>query len=236
MEASPAFEQASQALWVTVASADDQFSSSLVDASLMPPIYYFSGLRPGQSLRLALETPFGEGIDTVDIDIPEPPDQTSPYDLVLRVNHGAVVVPATSAPPGDDDVALAVLVGERISAIWVPVGGDGTAERSVALALLTQDPVAVTTGTRRGPILMMAALVVGLFALLVLAVTVDTWRQGVRFGEDAATRLPDDEDGEDNIPPEQLSGGEASDPEDDHSMWQWENAEKTHPFRHRPSR
>ena len=55
--------------------------------------------------------------------------------------------------------------------------------RDLKVVLLTPNPVPEPIGERRGPIVTIAALVVGLVLILAAAISVDTWQQQARAGQ-----------------------------------------------------
>lgn len=202
LDVSPAFADGATGLWLSVTTAtDSEITASLADAALAADSTYAAVLEPGGEILVVLEDVFGTEIDAVSYTLPPfPGPDTVPYTLGIRIDRGALVDPTTrvssSAADGSDE-ATAVpllanpnLVEERIDVAWetpLPSSSEnGAVSSPVGLLLLTEDPVAFATGSRRGPIILIGALFVAFFALIVLAVTVDSWTQARREGKAAS--------------------------------------------------
>lgn len=199
LDVSPAFADGATGLWLSVQTApDSEVTASLADAALTLDSSYRASLEPGGEMLLVLEDVFGNEIDVVPYTLPPlPGTDTIPYDLLIRIDRGALLDPtSTAASTGEDGEAASTgpagladpeLVAERIDVVWEPVASSGGENAQVSspvgLLLLTEDPVAFSTGSRRGPIILLGGLFVAFFALVVLAVTVDSWTQARRQGK-----------------------------------------------------
>lgn len=209
LDVSPAFADGATGLWLSVQTApDSEVTASLADAALTLDSSYRTSLEPGGEMVLVLEDVFGNEIDAVPYTLPPlPGSDTIPYDLLVRIDRGALLDPAASAASSSEDgeastgasgLADPELVAERIDVVWEPVasaGGENAQVSSpVGLLLLTEDPVAFSTGSRRGPIILLGGLFVAVFALVVVAVTVDSWTQARRQGKAEAEAETGDAD------------------------------------------
>jgi len=128
---------------------------------------------------ISLEDVFGAQLDEITVRVPPLPEpSTVLYSLTLRLDRGILNYPESSVELGKGDPEL---LARHVSMSWqptVPLGIEevsGGATDAVGLILLTEDPTARVTGARRGPVLILAALVGGFFGLLVLIVATDTW-------------------------------------------------------------
>ena len=187
LEASPVFADSAIGLWVSLSTADPPITVSLADAAVAGS-EFAAQLEPNSNMVIALEDVFGNELDAIEVGVPPLPG-TGPgaYDLVLRLDRGILLNPSTSfgGAVGSDPELLArhVDVSWQQSASGIAVEDQTPTSSSVGLLLLTEKPIASVTGARRGPVLITAALVGGLFALIVLAVGVDGWKRARRNSE-----------------------------------------------------
>ncbi len=188
LDVSPAFAEDTD-LWVTMAIDGAQFkSASLADAALEDVTVPSVNIRPGSELTLQLEDVTRNQLDSIALTIPElsGPDN-APHTLHLRLDRDAVIgIETTAGAEGESperDVSGAELVPERTALTW-EVGeiaeAAPPAPASIGISLLTKDPIPLLTGARRGPVLALAALFGGAFALFALAIAVDSWKQAHR--------------------------------------------------------
>jgi hypothetical protein len=200
--ASPAFAETATGIWVSVTTAETPVTFSLADAAVNPT-EQVTYLEPDSEMVIALEDIRGNPLDSMAIPVPALPEpDTVPYVLSLHFGRGSIfstTPPAsieTSEPGTVELLTSPELVERHILVSWEPVtpaGGDLTdeapiASNAVGLLLLTEDPVALETGSRRGPVLILATLVGGFFALIAIAVTVDAWSRARREGKAQAER------------------------------------------------
>jgi hypothetical protein len=194
LDASPAFADSAIGLWVSLSTADSTITVSLADAA-GGTSEFAAQLEPGNNMVIALEDVFGKELDAIVVRVPPLPE-TGPgtYDLVLRLDRGILLNPPTSGT-GDETEEGAVgsdpkLLARHVDVSWQQSASVSTVEdqtptsSSVGLLLLTEKPIASVTGARRGPVLIAAALLGGLFALIVLAVGVDTWKRDKRRSQE----------------------------------------------------
>ena len=193
LEASPAFADSAIGLWVSLSTADSPITVSLADAAVGAS-EFAAQLEPNSNMVIALEDVFGNELDAIEVGVPPLPG-TGPgaYDLVLRLDRGILLNPSTSVA-GDDTELGSVgsdpeLLARHVDVSWqqsasgIAVEDQTPTSSSVGLLLLTEKPTASVTGARRLPVLIAAALVGGLFALIVLAVGVDGWKRARRNSE-----------------------------------------------------
>jgi hypothetical protein len=200
--ASPAFAETATGIWVSVTTAETPVTFSLADAAVNPA-EQVAYLEPDSEMVIALEDIRGNPLDSMAIPVPTLPEpDTVPYVLSLHFGRGSIfstTPPAsieTSEPGTVELLTNPELVERHIIVSWEPVtaaGGDLTdeapiASNAVGLLLLTEDPVALETGSRRGPVLILATLVGGFFALIAIAVTVDAWSRARKEGRAQAER------------------------------------------------
>jgi hypothetical protein len=126
----------------------------------------------------------GDELDSVTLGIPAlPAEEDVPYTLSVQLDRGAVVgLPIAGVEPATEpDVSDARLQGERLAVSWVePDAATGQTQPTVGLILLTEEPIPMETGARRGPIITFGALLGGTFALITAAIAIDSWRQAYR--------------------------------------------------------
>jgi hypothetical protein len=133
-------------------------------------------LSPVTVLTLTLETSDGEVSDVLRVAPVPPPLTVDAYptlDLVL--NDGAIDrVTVEDAPEWRFNEA-------NIAVDWVdgvpPPQEEAAAPNQVKIALVTSDPQAIQIGGRRGPLLGIAVLLVGLIAIVSAVIVADTWRR-----------------------------------------------------------
>jgi hypothetical protein len=200
VEASPAFAETAAGTWISLATGDAPVTFSLADAAVQPAERE-TVLEPDSDLLIALEDVLGSELDAMVARIPPlPGPDTVPYTLTVRLDRGALqfpLAPASSVPTEAEplsgpDLVLSdpSLVERHVVVAWEPVisvlgadaGEQPVAAEALGLLLLTENPVAVETGSRRGPVLILASLVGGFFALITIAITVDAWSRARREG------------------------------------------------------
>ena len=203
VEASPAFAETATGTWVSLTTAERPVTFSLADAATSPA-EQAGVLEPDSDMEIALEDVFGNQIDAMTLHVPPLPEpDTMPYVLKLHLDRGALHFPgaslgtATAEPDALETLPDPELVERHVRVSWEPVAPElGSADdepeatNAVGLALLTEDPAALETGSKRGPVLVMAALVGGFFALIALVVMVDTWSRARREGKNQTRPLP----------------------------------------------
>ncbi len=201
LQASPAFAETAIGLWVGLTTSDSVVTVSLADAG--ERISEFTALlEPDSEMVVSLEDVFGNELDAVTVDIPPLPEPgTAQYALVVRLDRGILLYPPPSTEVVDGEEVVAVVVSDpkllvrHLGVSWqetLPastVEDDSAASDAVGLLLLTETPIATVTGARRGPVLILAALVGGFFALVVFVIGTDTWIRAKRRSE--AERLAD---------------------------------------------
>ena len=183
IDASPAFVTDGDGLWLEVVADDAATTAvSLVDAGTEPSSPAAVVVRPGGELALRLEDVDNRELDAAQVAVPELPGPDNvPYVLTLRIDRGAVagVVAATEDHPLD--VSGAELILDRVDVDWQPASAlaaaTGQNPSPVGLILATDDPIPLVTGARKGPIITMGALFGGLFALVAMALAIDSWKQ-----------------------------------------------------------
>ena len=180
LEASPAFIETATGLWIGITTEDSALTVSLADAGGQVS-EYMAKLKPDSDMVISLEDVFGIQLDEIAVRIPPLPEPgTVLYDLNVRLDRGILSYPAASLEQGVGDPELLerhvyVSWQQALATIGFDESGTSGTPDAVGLVLLTEDPVAKTTGARRGPVLMLAALLGGFFVLLALVVAVDTW-------------------------------------------------------------
>ena len=181
IDASPAFVTDGDGLWLDIVTDDATTAVSLVDAGTEPSSAAVMA-SPGGELALRLEDVGNNELDTAQVAVPDLPGPDNvPYVLTVRIDRGAVagVVAATEDHPVD--VSGAELVLDRVDVAWQPASAlaaaTGQNPSPVGLILATEDPVPLVTGARKGPIITMGALFGGLFALMAMALAIDSWKQ-----------------------------------------------------------
>lgn len=124
-----------------------------------------------------LEAAGGEVSPSVRIQ-PPPVPQFVTHLPVLSLSLGADAVIQVDGPTGE---RVWRLDATQITAEWkrgLPVPAiTFDPVRQIKIVLLTPDPTPVPTGERRGPIVTLAALIVGSILILSVAITKDTWQQ-----------------------------------------------------------
>jgi hypothetical protein len=130
-------------------------------------------LAPTMVLQVTLLSQQAEQLSRVRLFVPPPPDFGSQVPaLALNVAPGAVV-------PNVD--GLLVLDPNTLSVEWFAGESVTTPQvvssRDLTVMVITEDPSPVPIGQRRGPIILVAALMVGAILLLAVAVSRDNWRQ-----------------------------------------------------------
>ena len=181
IDASPAFVTDGDGLWLDIVTDDATTAVSLVDAGTEPSSAAVMA-SPGGELALRLEDVGNNELDTAQVAVPDLPGPDNvPHVLTVRIDRGAVagVVAATEDHPVD--VSGAELVLDRVDVAWQPASAlaaaTGQNPSPVGLILATEDPVPLVTGARKGPIITMGALFGGLFALMAMALAIDSWKQ-----------------------------------------------------------
>ncbi len=174
LDISGAFRDEAVGLWLVVRVAGESVAAiSIADAALEDGVDVVADIGPNSALTLVLEDTFEVELDTISKVLPPlPGPDTVPYTLVVRIDRGSL---ATS-----ESVQM---VPERIGVSWEAVAA-GKTPTNIGLLLVNEDPSAEETGTRRGPILLLGALMGGAFALITGATVIDTWTQARR--EEAA--------------------------------------------------
>lgn len=139
-------------------------------------------LSPVMALTLTLQNNDQGVLDVVRVAPPAPQSRVARVpELELELRSGAIV--ATGADPDDPDEEELPweLDASRITVTWqeptsvlvdVPVPG-----QDVQIALLTPEPGWLAVGGRRGPIVLVAALIVGTVLILSGVIVTDAWRR-----------------------------------------------------------
>jgi hypothetical protein len=191
LEASPVFTETAASLWIGLTTSESVITVSLADAGEQMS-EYATVLEPDSEMTISLEDVFGNELDAINVPIPPLPEpETAQYALVVRLDRGILYEPTTEGVSNEEPgVPLNPNLLERhVDVSWqrtrpgTTVGDDAAASDAVGLLLLTEAPISTVTGTRRGPLLLLAALVGGFFGLLVLIVAIDTWTEAKRQSE-----------------------------------------------------
>ncbi len=176
----------------------DEVATSLQAAAgdVEPQLIY---LKPESTLSLSVERQVGVPLDTVRMAVPPLLDiEEAPPPLVLAVEWGAVDFdeievegedesPAVTTDP--EDAPGARIDSTRLSLSWnSTIATIAAPDDRVSLLLITEDVIALETGQRRTPVMVLALLGVGALLLLVLATTVDTWQMAKLEGRMARER------------------------------------------------
>jgi hypothetical protein len=182
---------------------EDEVAVSVQEAAggLEPQLAY---LKPASQLTLTVERQVGIPLASATIDVPPLLEtEGDPPPLVLSIEWGGIAIeepaPIENAAELDEETlaeaeALALteagagLDPSRISVHWDTA--IAAQEGQVSLMLITQELSVEETGQRRTPVLVAAILGVGALALLVLAITVDTWRRASEEGRRLAHEEP----------------------------------------------
>lgn len=130
-------------------------------------------LSPTMALLVSIQNPQADRLSAARMFVPAPPSFGDRVPaLLLTVGAGAIVVNEEGAVVLDA-TALSVewVAGETITIVEAPLS------RDLTVLVVTEDPVPVPVGQRRGPIILVAALVVGAILLISVAVSRDNWRQ-----------------------------------------------------------
>jgi hypothetical protein len=146
-------------------------------------------LAPVMALTLTLQNDEQGVLDTVRVAPPAPEATVARApELELRLLEGAIV--ETGADPDGEDPPWE-LDSSRVSVSWrepdasiidqAPIAG-----QDVQIALLTPEPGWLSVGGRRGPIALVAALIVGTVLILSAIIITDAWRRERERGLDAA--------------------------------------------------
>ncbi len=197
VDTSPAFAETATGIWMSVDTGEAPVTFSLADAAFSTT-ERTAILEPDSDVLITIEDVLGNQIDAATARVPPlPGPDTVPYVLRLRLDRGVLNFPrgalggTTTEPDALENLPDPELVERHILMSWEPVslGLDETGEEqlvdssAVGLLLLTEDPVALETGSRRGPVLVLAALVGGFFALIAIVATVDSWSKARRQGD-----------------------------------------------------
>ena len=189
-------------------------SMKLEDAALEDSVNVVADLWPGAPMTLVLEDAFEAELDSIVKVLPAfPGPDTQSYNLVVRIDRGAL--------SGEGEG----LLPNRVAVSWEVAGGDAADPIDVGLLLVSPNPIATETGTRRGPIVSAGAMAVGLFVLIAGVISIDTWTQAYR--EDARHVRPVDEPARGHEPgkdePEEYEAEEETGDEDaEPGPWQWQ--------------
>jgi hypothetical protein len=187
IEASPAFADTATGLWIGLTTPESAITLSLADAG--ERVYEYAGLlEPGTEMTITLQDVFGNELDSVIVDIPAFPEPgTLQHELVVTLNRGLLSDPIPSTGIVDGEViattSVPSLLERHLGMSWQPVvpafaaSDEVASSDGVGLLLLTEAPLATVTGGRKGPILILGALIGGFFALITFAVGADTWRR-----------------------------------------------------------
>ena len=104
----------------------------------------------------------------------------------MNIDRGSLTgLPATAEGDpaiGTGDLSAVEIEPERLDLSWRE-GESALAtpvSQSVGLVLLTENPIPLETGARRGPMIFLGALLGGAFALVTTAIAIDGWRQAYR--------------------------------------------------------
>ena len=139
-----------------------------------------TSLSPTLTVRLSLErggTRRGQPIRVTPPEMPVFVDAVPA--LVMTIAESSVLQSEDGFGLSASGIALAWEQGEAFQST-----GMGET-RDVSLVLLTPEPSVTPIGARRGPILFIAAVTVGMLLLLALVISVDTWQQEKRAHKEA---------------------------------------------------
>ena len=164
-------------LFMTIETDGNEIVTVPLQPSAGRTIRVRSTLDPFITLVVTLQTASDEPIDSVRV---APP--TAPRAVEFVPELSVAISDASFRTTRDDEGnPSADLIPDEIELAWL----EGTAAANpedvetidVDLALLTTEPGFTTTGGRRGPILAITAMVVGLILILTIVVVADTWRR-----------------------------------------------------------
>ena len=199
IDASPAFATDGVGLWVTVLSAGEVIESvSLADAAIETGAGTTVVVPTGGDLTVQLEDVDRSELDRATLEIPPAPiADGGPHELVVSIDRGSLtglpVAADGESAGGTADLSAVDMEPERIDLSWRQSESAllTPASRPVGLVLLTEDPIPLETGARRGPMIFLGALLGGAFALITIAIAIDGWRQAYRTeaSSRARTRL-----------------------------------------------
>jgi hypothetical protein len=217
LEASPSFVATASTLWIRLTTSGSEVLLSLADAGTGTSEHTVL-LEPEGEVVVALEDVHGDELDSVAVSIPALPDPASgPYDLVVRLDRGVLLfAPTSDEDLPDEDVVVASdvqLLKRHINVSWqesplaLAAGDSGPVSADVGLLLLTEAPVAGATGGRRGPILAVAALVGGLYVLIVVAVGTDSWTRAKQQRELGDLSIAEISDNNRQVAENDIAGG-----------------------------
>jgi hypothetical protein len=187
-----------EGLWlVTRTDAENDFAFRLADAADDGTAEYTSFLTPGAPFSIALEDATGSPLDSVRVELPPlPADEEQSYRLIIGLDRGLVRGTVVESDlDGKRTIEAPLLDGDRVHLAWEPTApsADRVVEEEaseVGLLLLTDQPVPVSIGGRRTPLLIVAMTTAGIVALVVLVVAVDSWIQERHRHHDT---VPDDQ-------------------------------------------
>ncbi len=133
-------------------------------------------LSPITTLTMTLETADGTVEDVLRVAPVPPPQIVDAYpSLSLTFEEGAIGRVTTDDVPGwafdEGNVSVEWIEGVVLAT------PETAAPEPVKIALVTTEPQAVQIGGRRGPLLGLAALFVGLIAIVTAVIVADTWRR-----------------------------------------------------------
>jgi hypothetical protein len=198
VDASPAFATDGLGLWVNVVSEGDVLETvSLADAALEAVPATAVAVPLGADLTIHLEDVDHTELDHATLEIPPLPGPDSlPYELVLRIDRGSLTGLPQAAEGGaaasSSDLSDVEMQPDRIQLSWrrpeSTLAAAPVTPQPVGLVLLTEDPIPLETGARRGPMIFLGGLLGGAFALVCVAIAIDGWRQAYRSQASLVTR------------------------------------------------
>ena len=132
------------------------------------------------SLLLNLETASGDALDQIRL-VPDPLPDTAPAYPRLRIDmpDGSIAAERVEDEDGDATTTWS-FDPSLITTEWIAGTPDevvDTETEQFQVAMLTENPTALSIGGRRGPLIGMSVLLVGSILLLVAVIVADTWRR-----------------------------------------------------------
>jgi hypothetical protein len=174
LELDHALSNEAEGLWLVAGTdSNEQLVFKLSDAADERFAAASTLVTPGEAFSLTLEDDAGRILDEEVVDLPGlPPGANASYELIVGINRGFVrgLTDDPRIDPGS--VKLHWVPGVTLTDQTVVEGFP-----EVTVLLLTDSPIPASIGGRRTPLLIVAFLTAGIVALIVLAVTVDSWIQ-----------------------------------------------------------
>jgi hypothetical protein len=218
-------------LFLVVESAPEVSTTLPLSVTAGQTVPWRSTLSPVMTLALTLQNGKDEILDVARVAAPALTEN-----VVTEYPRLVLTLDPESVRQVEGDWRLNV---NRMRVRWSPgteaIAADDIVEEDVQIALLTPEPGAISVGGRRGPIILVAALIVGIILLLSGVIVADTWRSEREKQQDAIDeeRVPptiapvltaaglDQEDEEDDG---EADSDEEADERDDPSQiqpWHW---------------